>query len=145
MTPGGDDEADDAKLTQSDYNRALQGDGAVRHDPVYVAFLTRLQRGGQQGQVLRYFRSNGCMRILVTNIVISVEHVDIIWLGQHIKGIDDYFRVGALLLLSNNVAVRARRERTNIPVCSRCGASRTFEMQVLSLCNSFFFVLYNTL
>ncbi len=58
VTPGGEDEEADARLTQQDYNRALQGDqAAAKHDPTYTAFLTRLQRAGQQDQILRYYRS----------------------------------------------------------------------------------------
>jgi len=51
-TKGGADEAEDLQLQQSDYDKAL---GNKSHDPQYVAFLSRIRRGGQD-QVLRYAR-----------------------------------------------------------------------------------------
>lgn len=51
-TPGGEDEADDLALKQSDYNTAS---GNVTHDVEYLAFLKRLRRSGPD-QVLRYAR-----------------------------------------------------------------------------------------
>jgi len=53
-TEGGEDEAEDAKLTQADYDQAL---GSEQKDPVYIRFLARVRRGGAQ-QVLRYCRWN---------------------------------------------------------------------------------------
>lgn len=55
VTAGGRDEEDDAKLTQSDYDKAL---GSEATDPVYVRFLARVNRGGSE-QVLRYSRWRG--------------------------------------------------------------------------------------
>ncbi len=51
-TAGGDDEKDDLKLQQKDYDNAL---GNKSRDPVYLAFLARVRRGGSD-QVLRYCR-----------------------------------------------------------------------------------------
>jgi hypothetical protein len=49
-TKGGADEEKDAKLTQKHYNKALS---EQTYDPIYVNFLTRIDRSGKR-QILRY-------------------------------------------------------------------------------------------
>ncbi len=106
MTKGGADESSDAALTQTDYNKAL---GGQKHDPVYINFLTRIQRGGND-QVLRYNRWN---------------NEDAAAAGTttgHAHG---------PLRLSGDPHMTQRIQ--SVPNCERCGAKRAFEFQVRAI------------
>jgi len=103
MTEGAPDEADDLKLTQSDYHKALQGGKAEQHDPTYINFITRISRGGSD-QVLRYCRPST---------------------------ISDGTRKEKLLYLSSDRALRDHRaDLLRRSPCEGCGSPRTIEFQV---------------
>jgi len=104
MTEGAPDEADDLKLTQSDYHKALQGDKAEQHDPTYINFITRISRGGSD-QVLRYCRPST---------------------------ISDGTRKEKLLYLSSDRALRDHRaDLLRRSPCEGCGSPRTIEFQIM--------------
>jgi hypothetical protein len=106
VTEGGADEEADAKLTQADYQRAM---GSEVHDPTYINFLTRVERGGAD-QVLRYCRTRGEDCAAAADATRSSK---------------------GLLLLSSDVELRKRRAaQLQASPCARCGAPRTFECQV---------------
>lgn len=108
MTPGGRDEASDAALTQSDYNKALS---EQRYDPTYVSFLTRIANGGSD-QVFRYCEDSSHR----TNKSHAKSHIS---LEDREKG---------RLYLSTDA--RKNANKLNIPVCPHCGAARALECQV---------------
>lgn len=106
VTPGGKDEEIDAKITQQDYNETLS---KAKHDPIYVSFLTRLQKGGSQ-QVLRYATSS--LHREEKKEKISSEDRD----------------RGRLFV--------SKKEKENasslvVPPCQFCGAARCLEFQVM--------------
>lgn len=110
MTEGTPDEADDLKLTQSDYHKALQADNAEQHDPTYINFITRISRGGSD-QVLRYCRSSS-----------STASCD---------GDDSSMPKEKLLYLSSDRALRDHRaDLLRRSPCDRCGSPRVAECQV---------------
>jgi hypothetical protein len=115
VTEGGADEEADAKLTQADYQRAM---GSEVHDPTYINFLTRVERGGAD-QVLRYCRTRG-------------EDASAAPAAAGAKPSTDATRSSkGLLLLSSDAELRRRRAAAlQASPCSRCGAPRTFECQV---------------
>lgn len=106
-TPGGKDEAGDAKLTQKDYNKALS---EQKYDPIYNSFLTRVERGGNSNQILRYVDSS-VHRSDVEQDSISPEDIN----------------SGRLYLTTEN-----KSHQLEVPPCSHCGAKRAFEFQVKS-------------
>lgn len=112
MTEGAPDEADDLKLTQSDYHNALQGDNAEKHDPTYINFITRISRGGSD-QVLRYCRSSSTV-------------------DRSVSG-DSALPKEKLLYLSSDRALRDHRaDLLRRSPCERCGSPRIAECQVSS-------------
>lgn len=126
VTEGGADEEADAKLTQADYQKAL---GSEVHDPTYINFLTRVERGGRD-QVLRYFRSpapnhapNGTSASEDPSAVeASGNNPSCTYGSRSSKGL--------LLMSSDAELLRQRAEKLAAHPCSRCGAPRTFECQV---------------
>lgn len=111
VTEGGAEEEADAKLTQADYQRAM---GSELHDPTYLNFLTRVERGGRD-QVLRYCRASAAVGEDGTNAGSQAG-------SRSTKG---------LLLLSSDKELLQRRAATiQTSPCPRCGAPRTFECQV---------------
>ena len=115
MTEGALDEADDLKLTQSDYHNALQGDNAEKHDPTYINFITRISRGGSD-QVLRYCRSSSTV-------------------DRSVSG-DSALPKEKLLYLSSDRALRDHRaDLLRRSPCERCGSPRIPECQVSSQFN----------
>jgi len=109
MTEGSPDEADDLKLTQSDYHKALQGENAEKHDPTYINFITRISRGGSD-QVLRYCRSSTADRSVSSDTALPKDK---------------------LLYLSSDRALRDHRTALlRSSPCERCGSPRIAECQV---------------
>jgi hypothetical protein len=106
VTAGDGEELEDAAITQTDYNRAMGRD--VKHDPVYLSFLTRVQKSGCGDQVLRYCR----WPLLLRSESVAAPNP----------------LAGALLLSSRSDA--RERCRTEVKPCHRCGAPRCFEFQV---------------
>lgn len=107
MTPGGKDEEVDANITQQDYNETLS---KAKHDPIYVSFLTRLQKGGAQ-QVLRYSTS-------------SLHREE-----QKSEQVNPEDRDRGRIFVS-------KKEKDNastlvVPPCQFCGAARCLEFQVM--------------
>lgn len=148
VTEGGADEAADAKLTQADYQRAM---GSEVHDPTYINFLTRVERGGRD-QVLRYCR----MPISpVTPGDNSLEEMQMqVVAPTRTAGTSSSRSNKGLLLLSSDADLLRQRELAlKSSPCPRCGAPRTFECQVLaylltnSWCNfqMFVFIVADTI
>lgn len=122
MTEGGTDEEADAKLTQADYQKAL---GSEVHDPTYINFLTRVERGGRD-QVLRYHRAP-----LSSHSAGSSEHLGVSANNQASANASGSRSSKGLLLLSSDAELlRQRAERLIAHPCNRCGAPRSFECQV---------------
>lgn len=117
VTEGGADEAADAKLTQADYQKAL---GSEVHDPTYINFLTRVERGGGD-QVLRYCR---------TPAEGSATKSDASDKNKNISCSGGRSTQGLLLLSSNPQLLKDRAAAIQSSPCPRCGAPRTFECQV---------------
>lgn len=120
MTEGGTDEEADAKLTQADYQKAL---GSEVHDPTYINFLTRVERGGRD-QVLRYHRAPLNSHRTGTSEDPSGNA------NNQASASGSRSSKGLLLLSSDAELLRQRAERLSAHPCSRCGAPRTFECQV---------------
>lgn len=117
VTEGGADEEADARLTQADYQRAM---GSEVHDPTYINFLTRVERGGKD-QVLRYCRAP------------AVPHAG----AEGTQSTSTSATAGAarssqglLLLSSDKELMKTRAAALESCPCPRCGAPRTFEFQV---------------
>lgn len=94
------DEDEDEMLTQTDYDRTA---GVESKDPIYIRFLARLRRGGND-QVLRYIQPR---QINGPDIVVWPEPLP--------------------------VATGSTLKQTSVPVCERCGSQRIFEFQVLCM------------
>lgn len=109
VTAGGADEEDDAKLTQTDYNKAM---GNKDHDPIYVSFLTRIARPGCTGQVLRYCRW-----------ATTVDDSEVVGTSR----VPSNLANGALLISGTS---DTKHKWESVPPCQRCGARRAFEFQV---------------
>lgn len=118
VTEGGADEEADARLTQADYQRAM---GSEVHDPTYINFLTRVERGGKD-QVLRYCRAVPA----VSNAGADGTQ------NAGTKAAAGAARSGngLLLLSSDKELMRKRAAALESCPCPRCGAPRTFEFQV---------------
>lgn len=135
MTEGGTDEEADAKLTQADYHKAL---GSEAHDPTYINFLTRVDRGGPD-QILRYYRT--------PQIASSADHAAMDTGAEEgtahppAQGQSNGSRSsrGLLLLSSDAELLRQRAETLLVHPCARCGAPRTFECQVKDDCSAVVF------
>lgn len=123
VTEGGTDEEADAKLTQADYQKAL---GSEVHDPTYINFLTRVERGGRD-QVLRYYRAP-----VASQGEHASQSADVHEANSHNQSSTNGSRSskGLLLLSSDKELLRQRAERLAAHPCARCGAPRSFECQV---------------
>jgi hypothetical protein len=109
------EEDEDAKLTQKDYNKALS---EQIHDPVYVQFLTRIDKTGKD-QVIRYCESS-IHRQLTEQLSDAIASIEIERRDQ-----------GKLFLSSDE-----KKKSISVPSCPCCGAPRVFEFQVLVLLSS---------
>ncbi len=107
LTEGGEEDASDAALTQSDYNKALS---EQKYDPVYVSFLTRIAKGGTK-QVLRYCEQSvhNDEHSYEGNIPISARDKGRIFINQEFK--------------KNAASIE-------VPSCPHCNAPRALEFQV---------------
>lgn len=140
VTEGGADEAADAKLTQADYQKAL---GSEAHDPTYINFLTRLERGGGD-QVLRYCRTPSATAaaaaaavsaasVPTTSSSAESESESASNLKNNVTSNNSSggrSTQGLLLLSSNPQLLKDRAAAIQSNPCPRCGAPRTFECQV---------------
>ena len=112
-TPGGPDEEQDAKLTQRHYNKALS---EQLYDPIYVQFLTRIERSGKK-QILRYSET-------------SIHH-QTKPASSTAKELPLEVRDRGRLYLTKEMKLEQTTSSTNnIPDCPHCGAPRAFEFQV---------------
>ena len=127
MWLGNADEDADAKLTQKDYQRALQGEKAAEtHDPRYINFLTRISRGGSK-QVLRYCRNTTIDSITDVGNSTSSESSSIRKVRIENKG--------RLYLSSDFLVKESSCKQKNVQShssCRRCGAPQLFEFQVMN-------------
>jgi hypothetical protein len=120
-TEGGADEAADAALTQADYQRAM---GSEVHDPTYINFLTRVERGGKD-QVLRYCRTEApTADTQAYSANTGTAQVSAVASSATRSG------RGLLLLSSDKELLRNRAAALEASPCPHCGAPRTFEFQV---------------
>jgi hypothetical protein len=106
------EEDEDAKLTQRDYNKALS---EQIHDPVYVQFLTRIDKTGKD-QIIRYCESSihrqSTEQMSETNADLEME-------------VERRDR-GKLFLSCDE-----KKKSISVPSCPCCGAPRAFEFQVV--------------
>lgn len=107
VTPGGKDEEVDANITQQDYNETLS---KAKHDPIYISFLTRIQKGGAQ-QVLRYATSS--------------LHRE----GKTVQTVSVSDRDRGRIFVSKKEKDEA--SNLSVPACQHCGAARCLEFQVM--------------
>lgn len=129
MTEGGVDEEADAKLTQADYQKAL---GSEVHDPTYINFLTRVERGGRD-QVLRYCRTPTTIAAAVgADSAVDADGGESAVPSNPVGAGGSRSSRGLLLLSSDAELLRQRAETLRTHPCTRCGAPRTFECQVRS-------------
>jgi hypothetical protein len=108
VTPGGEDEELDKKITQQDYNKALS---EQKYDPVYINFLTRIDRGSTQ-QILRYNAGS------LHRSDVSERHPDAISLEMQERG-------------RLYVSRAAQQNATKVPCCAYCGSARALEFQIM--------------
>jgi hypothetical protein len=111
VTAGGEDEDLDRNLTQQDYNKALS---EKKYDPVYINFLTRIDRGGAQ-QVLRYVASSAHRTGVAPSSSSSIGEVTL-----------DVQERGRLY-----VSRQAQKEISRVPPCPHCGGARALEFQIM--------------
>eukprot|EP01033_Poteriospumella_lacustris_P018085 gene18085-12974_t len=111
VTAGGEDEDLDRNLTQQDYNKALS---EKKYDPVYINFLTRIDRGGAQ-QVLRYVASSAHRTGVAPSSSSSIGEVTL-----------DVQERGRLY-----VSRQAQKEVSRVPLCPHCGGARALEFQIM--------------
>lgn len=98
----------DKKITQQDYNKALS---EQKYDPVYINFLTRIDRGSTQ-QILRYNAGS-----LHRSDVVE-RHPDAISLEMQERG-------------RLYVSRAAQQNATKVPCCAYCGSARALEFQIM--------------
>lgn len=115
VTTGGADEEQDAKLTQTDYNKALSEN---RYDPVYISFLTRMQRPECGQQILRYCDSSlhHCCRVEDTR-------------NRELTRVEQ--EQGRLYVSKAYKELAEAGEKNQIPRCGNCGSPRAFEFQIM--------------
>lgn len=115
VTPGGEDEDLDRNLTQQDYNKALS---ERKYDPVYINFLTRIDRGGSQ-QVLRYVASSAHR----TGVAPSSSSSSSSSIGEVTLDVQERGRL--------YVSRQVQKEISRVPPCPHCGGARALEFQIM--------------
>lgn len=115
VTAGGADEEQDAKLTQADYNKALSEN---RYDPVYISFLTRMQRPECGQQILRYCDS-------------SLHHSCSVGDSRNRELTHSEREQGRLYVSKAYKELAESEHISSIPKCSNCGSPRAFEFQIM--------------
>jgi hypothetical protein len=110
------EEEDDAKLTQQDYNKALSDQ---IHDPLYIQFLTKIDRTGKN-QIIRYCESSA-------HRMTAQERKEMNLLTNNdCLGLDSSQRDHGRLFASTEM----KKKEWDIPPCPHCGGPRAFEFQV---------------